>query len=195
MHLRVDPMDRKAMMNKLNSEYARLPSRKDWLLSGNFVPGDGPVDADVMIIGQAPGRNEDIQLKPFIGTSGKFLDRLIGIAGLERKNVYICSVVQFFPPENRIPNDDEVELCRGFLFRQIEIVDPRVIILVGSLSCKTVLGIDGIAKMHGKVMNKNGRTYLLSMHPAAAVRIRTKMPIMEEDFRKFKSVIAKSIRA
>lgn len=181
-------------IRKLNLEYGKLPSSiSNWQLSKTFVPAEGPATAKVMLIGQAPGRNEDIQRRPFIGTSGKFLDRLIGIAGLERKNVYICSVVQFFPPKNRIPNDEEIDLCKQFLERQIKIIDPKIIILLGSLSCKTVLGVDKIMKVHGTAVKKDGRTFLLSMHPAAAIRIRTKIPIMEKDFAKFRSQIEKAL--
>ncbi len=187
-------MSKEADMRKLNSEYRMLPSKADeWELSRNFVPGEGPLNAKVMIIGQAPGKNEDIQRRPFIGTSGRFLDRLIGLAGLERSHIYICSVVQFFPPKNRLPSDHEIELCEDLLFRQIKIINPRVVILVGSLSCRVVLGMEGISKIHGRKIKRHGRTYLLSMHPAAAIRIRTKIPIMERDFRRFKSVIRKSI--
>jgi uracil-DNA glycosylase len=157
------------------------------------VPGEGSVYSKIMIIGQAPGRNEDIEKRPFIGTSGKFLDRLIGLAGFRREDAYICSTVQYFPPENRLPTDDEVNLCKDFLFEQIDIIDPKVVILLGSLACKTVLNLGEVAKNHGRVIKQNGRTYLVSMHPAAAVRIRTKIPIMENDFRNFESTINRSL--
>lgn len=180
-------------MGRINSTYRMLPSRdKNWDLSRNFVPGEGPLDAEVMLIGQAPGRNEDIERRPFIGTSGKFLDRLINLAGLERESVYICSVVQFFPPENRMPTEKEVELCRAFLFEQIRVVNPKFVVLLGSLSCKTVMNVDRVATNHGKVIRESGRTYFISMHPAAAVRIRTKIPLMEEDFRKFGRLMARA---
>ncbi len=164
----------------------------DWSLSNRFVAGDGPLDAKVMIIGQAPGRNEDIQKKPFIGTSGKFLDRLILLAGLERKRIYICSVVQFFPPKNRVPTKDEIELCKVFLFRQIELVNPKLVILLGAVACKTVLDMEKVSKIRGSLVKRDGRTYFVSMHPAAAVRIRSNMPLMEDDFRKLKQT-ARSI--
>jgi uracil-DNA glycosylase len=183
-------MEREKYISSLNKEYSMLPEKnRKWSLSRSFVPGEGPLDAKVMIIGQAPGRNEDVQKRPFIGTSGKFLDRLIKLAGLERESTYICSVVQFFPPDNRIPTDEEVDLCKGFLFRQIEMIDPKFVILLGALSSKTVMDVDKVSINHGKAIKKNGRTYFISMHPAAAVRIRTKMPIMEEDFRKFGKVM------
>ena len=90
-------MNKKDAMKKLNLEYSKLPKKiSGWSLSNRMVPGEGPLDSNVMIIGQAPGKNEDIEGRPFIGTSGKFLDRLIGMAGLNRDLVYITSVVQFF---------------------------------------------------------------------------------------------------
>ncbi len=99
-----------AEIRKLNLEYSRLPRGRNWKLSERFVPGEEPLDAEVMIIGQAPGRNEDIQKRPFIGASGKFLDRLIRLAGLDRKLIYVCSVVQFFPPKNRVPTEFKQEV-------------------------------------------------------------------------------------
>jgi len=183
-------MDKSKEMRKLNLEYSRLPKSKSWSLSNGFVPGEGPVDAKVMIIGQAPGRNEDIQKRPFIGSSGKFLDRLILLAGLDRKRIYICSVVQYFPPKNRVPTKDEINLCKRFLFRQVGIINPRLIILLGAVACKTVLGMEKVSKIRGSIVRRNGRTYFISMHPAAAVRIRSRMPLMEKDFRNLKSVIA-----
>ncbi len=182
---------RRGMMRLLNREYSLLPAKTpDWRLSRNFVPGEGPIDARVMLVGQAPGRNEDRIGRPFIGVSGKFLDRLIGIAGLERGDLYIASAVQFFPPDNRMPTEREIDMCRGFLFRQIEIIRPKAIVLMGSVACRTVLGISGISKERGRIIRKEGISYMLSLHPAAAVRIRSRMPLMEADFRKF----GKSIR-
>jgi DNA polymerase len=183
-------LNKEKEMEKLNQEYKKLPSlSRRWSLSERFVPGDGPLDAKVMLIGQAPGKNEDIELKPFIGTSGKFLTRLINIAGLDRKSVYIFSVVQFFPPLNRVPTDEEIDACRNFLFRQIEIIDPKLIVLLGAIASKTIANVDKVGTNHGNVIKKNNKTYFISMHPAAAVRIRTKMPIMERDFEKLKGVI------
>jgi uracil-DNA glycosylase len=187
-------LDKIAQMEKLNLEYSKMPSRvRNWNLSRNFVPGDGPLDAKVMFIGQAPGANEDIQKKPFIGTSGKFLTKLMNLAGLDRESVYISSVVQFFPPLNRVPTDEEINSCRDFLFRQIDIVDPKLIILLGAVAAKTVANVDKVGTNHGMILKNNGRTYFISMHPAAAVRIRTKMPIMERDFKELGKVVKRII--
>jgi uracil-DNA glycosylase family 4 len=183
-------VNKRAEMENLNLQYGRLPAKsRKWDLSRSFVNGEGPLNAKVMIIGQAPGRNEDIQKRPFIGASGKFLDKLINLAGLDRKAAYICSVVQFFPPENRVPTKEEIELCKGFLFRQIEILNPRLIILLGSVACRTVLGVEKVSEERGKIVERHGRRYFISMHPAAAVRIRTKMPLMENDFKNLRRIL------
>lgn len=187
-------MGKETEMKKLNLRYSKVPVKvRGWSLSKNFVPGDGPLDAKVMFIGQAPGRNEDVQGKPFVGVSGQFLTKLMNIAGLDRKSVYICSIVQFFPPGNRMPTDTEIQACKGFLFRQIEIIDPKVVVLLGSLACRTVLNFDSIMKNHGTVVNNDKRIYLLSMHPAAAIRIRKNMPAMERDFKKFGLVVKSAL--
>jgi uracil-DNA glycosylase family 4 len=183
-------VNKKAEMEKLNLEYSMLPAKsREWKLSRNFVKGEGPLNAKVMVIGQAPGRNEDIQKRPFIGTSGKFLDKLINLAGLDRKAIYICSVVQFFPPETRVPTKEEIELCKRFLFRQIDILNPRLVILLGSVACRTVLGVEKVSQERGKIIKRHRRNYFISMHPAAAVRIRTKMPLMEGDFKNLKRIL------
>ncbi len=187
-----DRMYKASEINKLNAEYSMLPKRnKNWGLSDRFVKGEGPLDAMVMIIGQAPGRNEDIQGRPFIGMAGKFLDRLINLAGLERKNVYICSVVQFFPPDNRVPTKEEIALCKNFLFKQMEIIKPKLVILLGAVACKTVLDMEKVATIRGNIVKRHKRLYFISMHPAAAVRIRNKMPLMESDFRKLSKFVSK----
>ncbi len=177
-------LDKKAMMEKLNSEYKKLPSRvKRWDLSVNFVAGEGPLNAEVAVIGQAPGRSEDASGRPFIGISGRLLTRLLLTAGLHREQAYITSVVQFFPYRNRMPSDKEIALCRGFLYRQLEIIDPKLVVVAGGVALKELLGIGGIMKVHGRLI-KRDRNYFVTLHPAAAVRIKKNMPLIEEDFRK-----------
>jgi len=190
-----EPVGKQSDMRKLNLEYSKLPSKvKNWALSKRFVPGDGPLDADIMIVGQAPGKNEDIQKKPFVGISGQFLTRLLSIAGVERKNAYIASVVQFFPPKNRIPTKEEISCCRKFILGQIKIIDPKIIILLGSVAAKTILDTDAsIMSLRGTSAEKDGRTFLISIHPAAAIRIRRHMPTMEDEFRNFKKIIKSKI--
>jgi len=178
-------IERLEKIEKLNREYANLPSRhKNWDLSRTFVPGDGPLDAKVMLVGQAPGANEDILKKPFVGRSGKVLDRMFKIAGLEREEIYITSCVQFFPPKNRGPTDWEISECREFLMRQIEIIGPKRVILVGNFATNNLLGFDKVSQNHGRTVRKDGIEYFITFHPAMALRSSRKVAaLMEQDFR------------
>lgn len=185
-----DYINREEAMRIVNDEYAALPGRtKEWDLSAVFVPGEGPLNAKVVLLGQAPGRNEDMQRRPFIGVSGRLLDRLIHIAGLKRSDAYIFSTVQFFPPENRVPTDDEINLCRPFLKRQLEIIKPRVVVLLGAVASREMLGLANVMSERGKTIEKNGVVYLVTLHPAAAVRMKKFTPLLEQDFRKLKQLI------
>jgi uracil-DNA glycosylase len=183
-------MDKREQMETLNEEYAKIPDRnKGWSLSRRFVKGEGSLDAKVMFVGQAPGANEEKEGRPFIGISGRLLDRLIASAGLKRSSCYITSVVQFFPPRNRIPTDDEIALCKSFILAQIEIIKPRIVVLLGSVAAKTLVGADRIMKNHGACIKRGNVVYFLSLHPAAAVRLKKNVPVMERDFAKLKVLI------
>ncbi len=177
---------KKELMDKLNSEYAKLPSsEKIWNLSKRLVPGEGPLNASVMLVGQAPGKNEDESLRPFIGRSGKLLSSMMYKAGINRSDTYITSTVQFFPPANRLPTENEVALCMPFLMRQIEIIKPSFIITLGSLSGKVLAGVESIEKEHGRIIKRNPITYMVTYHPAAALRFKRVLELMSEDFKKF----------
>ncbi len=185
-----DYINRLEEMEKLNAEYSQLPKRfRGWSLSDKLVRGEGPLNAKVMLVGQAPGRHEDEQGRPFVGISGRLLDRLVRTAGLRREQVYITSVVQFFPPENRVPSDKEISACRSFLMRQIKIVDPKIVVVVGAVSANELLGMKGIMKIRGKLI-KRDRNYFITLHPAAAVRIKKNLPLIEDDFRRLKSALS-----
>lgn len=187
--------DRIEAMKRLNAEYAS--ARK--LLAGSdlgrrLVPGEGPLDARVMLIGQAPGAEEDAQLRPFVGRSGDLLNKLLDTAGLDRERVYITSVVQFFPPKNRAPTRNEVSFFRPFLTRQIKIVKPDLIVLLGSVASEAVAGLGGVSRMHGMLVNVGGNNLFVTMHPAAAVRIKRNEPKLFDDFRKL-GLVAARLRA
>jgi DNA polymerase len=167
-------------MDSLNSEYKNIPLKGKWNLSVNFVPGEGNLNSRIFFIGQAPGKNEDIQRRPFIGRSGKLLDSLIEGIGLHREEVYITSVVQFFPPGNRPPTDDEVGACMPFLKKQIEIVNPQIIVLLGGTAAGALLNLKGITAYHGKIIENK---YLITVHPAAALRNPANLEVMKSDFK------------
>lgn len=176
-------------ISEINERYARLPSRGTWRLSRNLVPGEGRLDTGLMIIGQAPGAEEDAMRRPFIGRSGKLLDEVLEKAGISRKDAYITSVVQFFPPKNRIPDKDEVRICMPFLKEQIDVVKPRYVVLLGNVSAHAVLEITGAETNHGTIVKRDGITYVVTLHPAAVLRFKSKYGLMLGDLKKFAQII------
>jgi uracil-DNA glycosylase len=184
-----DYIGRCRRMNELNEEYAELPGKqRRWDLSARFVPGEGPLNASMMFIGQAPGRSEDEKLRPFIGRSGELLSSMLNSARIRRDRVYITSVVQFFPPENRMPTDEESELCMPFLKEQVSIIKPKAVVLLGSLSSKMLLNVESVEKDHGRIVERNGIKYMVTFHPAAALRFFRIRTIMKEDFKKLRAL-------
>ena len=179
-------------MKKLNNEYAKLPDKiGSWSLSRAFVGGEGPLSAEIMLVGQAPGANEDRLGRPFIGRSGRLLTQLLKSAGVDRDKVYICSCVQFFPPKNRMPYPAEIKACKPFLMEQIQIVNPKIIVLVGALASREVVGVKEIMKAHGSIIEgEMGRRYFVTLHPAAAVRLKKNMKPIKEDFLKLKGILS-----
>lgn len=156
------------------------------------VPGEGRKNAKIMIVGQAPGGEEDSSGRPFVGRAGKLLTRLLHYAGLSRGDVYITSVLKCFPPKNRLPKWDEVKACTPYLEEQIRMIKPKYIILLGNLAVGTLLRRKTqIGKIHGKPVLKDGIIYFPTMHPAAAVRFKKNMKIIKKDFKKFRAIFKK----
>ncbi len=137
----------------------------------NVVFGSGAVDADVMVVGEGPGQQEDEQGVPFVGRSGQLLASLLAEVGLERDDVYIANVVKCRPPRNRDPLPAEIDACKPYLRRQIELVDPSVVITLGNFSTKLLLPTTtGITRMRGVAYEWWGRYLVPTFHPAAALR-------------------------
>lgn len=153
------------------------------------VPGVGPNDAQLMFIGEAPGRQEDIQGEPFVGAAGQLLTKLLEQVGIKRQSVFISNVVKCRPPENRQPTHIERATCRPFLNRQIQYIQPRVIVLVGRVPTETILETTvRMGAMHGRVYHRNGRTFFVMYHPAAGLYNQTLVPTLEEDMQKLKTL-------
>jgi DNA polymerase len=134
------------------------------------VPGDGPHNAKVMLIGEGPGFHENQQGKPFVGAAGKFLDELLGSADLKRSDVFITNVVKCRPPGNRDPQPEELEACAIYLNRQIEVINPMVIVTLGRFSMAKFLGNNvKISLIHGQAKKVKGRMIIAMYHPAAAL--------------------------
>lgn len=138
----------------------------------SVVFGVGADDADLMLIGEAPGRNEDLQGEPFVGAAGRLLDTLLAETGLARSDVYIANVLKCRPPGNRDPLPDEIESCKGYLHRQLELVSPRVVITLGNFATRLLLGTEaGITRLRGRSYPWwRGMTVVPTFHPAAALR-------------------------
>jgi len=147
------------------------------------VPGSGPVPCDLMLIGEAPGKNEDEQGLPFVGRSGALLDQLLADIELTRDDVYITNVVKCRPPENRDPTPTEVATCGDFLSRQIELVNPRVIVTLGKFAMARWFSGMTISKIRGQAISESGRWIMPVFHPAYVLRTRVKnMPRIKADF-------------
>jgi len=148
------------------------------------VPGEGPIDAEVMLIGEAPGMHEDRQGRPFVGAAGQFLEECLAAAGLRRDQVFICNVLKCRPPGNRDPLPGEIEACRDFLDEQIDIIDPLVIVTLGRFSMAKFFPRQMISRIHGQPKEIAGRAYIPMYHPAAALRQANLRDVMLNDFRK-----------
>jgi uracil-DNA glycosylase len=136
-----------------------------------IVFGDGHPQAKLLFIGEGPGRDEDLQGLPFVGRAGKLLTQMIEAMGLKRSDVYICNVVKCRPPENRAPEKDEVAACSPFLFRQIDLVAPKVIVCLGSIAAQTILETTrGISQFRGQWLEFRGRKLMATYHPAYLLR-------------------------
>jgi len=147
------------------------------------VPGDGKPTAQVMIIGEAPGRDEDRSGHPFVGAAGRFLNSVLEGTGLDRADLFITNTVKCRPPNNRTPRRDEVETCTSnYLFQQIELVNPRLIMLLGAVAAKKVLGVKSISEARGRVIEHDGRRYVVGYHPAVRFYREDLAAKVHEDF-------------
>lgn len=154
------------------------------------VPGEGPANARIMLIGEAPGYHEDQQGRPFVGAAGQFLESLLKGIGLSRSEVYICNVIKCRPPENRAPLPDELSLCRPFLERQLALIKPQVVITLGRYSMELVFKGVSITKIHGIARKVDGVTYIPMFHPAAALHQPRYRSLIEEDFGRVPGILA-----
>jgi uracil-DNA glycosylase len=151
----------------------------------NAVPGTGPCPAEIMIVGEAPGFNEDAQGKPFVGQAGKLLDTLLAGIGLRREDVYITNVLKCRPPQNRDPMPNEVEACSNYLNWQLKLVEPKVVIVLGRHALERLLpGHGPISRVHGHLVEKGGLNYVAVYHPAAALHNGSLVNDLQEDFLK-----------
>jgi len=156
------------------------------------VPGDGPGTAKLLFIGEGPGYYEDKSGRPFVGAAGKFLDDLLGLAGLRREDVFITNVVKCRPPNNRDPQEDEIRACSQWLDLQIESLSPPVVVTLGRHSMNRYLPGESISRVHGQPRSAAGMVVVPMFHPAAALHQQRYRALIEEDFRRLPSLIAEA---
>jgi uracil-DNA glycosylase family 4 len=160
------------------------------------VFGNGDPSADLMFVGEAPGFHEDQQGMPFVGQAGKLLDQLLAGIGLSRDMVFVANVLKCRPPGNRDPMPDEIEACESHLFRQVELIQPKVVATLGNFSTKLLSGKQlGITRVHGQEqqVTLGGRSVLLYplYHPAAALYTPAMLKVLQEDFRRIPELIGR----
>ena len=156
-----------------------------------LVFGDGNSDTNVMLIGEGPGEQEDLQGVPFVGRAGKLLDDMLKMIDLDRSRVYIANIVKCRPPHNRDPLPEEREACLPWLRQQIDIVDPKIIICLGRIAARRLIKPDfRITKEHGIWFERNGTPITATLHPAALLRDPRKKPDVFEDFKKIRAKCA-----
>ena len=159
------------------------------------VPGQGPADARLMFIGEAPGFHEDRQGLPFVGAAGQFLEELLRSIGMTRDQVYICNVIKCRPPNNRDPLPSEIEACRSYLDRQIELVRPRLIATLGRFSMARYFPNASISQIHGRAKKIGDILYLPLFHPAAALHQPRYRTAIEQDFLKIPDLLKQAATA
>jgi|TARA_B100000953_G_scaffold81742_1_gene66679 DNA polymerase len=158
----------------------------------NTVFGEGSANAKVMIIGEAPGKDEDISGKPFVGRAGKLLTEILSSINLERNDIFITNTVKCRPPENRNPHDDEIKSCSGYLDEQIKLINPKVIVLLGKIAANRILNIDEpISNLRGKkyFIKENNIPIIVFYHPAYLLRSPLQKSKVWEDLKFMDNII------
>ncbi len=156
------------------------------------VPGEGAEDADIMFIGEAPGWHEDQQGRPFVGPAGLYLDQLLASINLRRNQVYIANVIKCRPPANRDPLPSEISNCRRWLERQIELIQPRMIVTLGRYSMAMFFPGKSISRIHGTAQKRDNVIYYAMYHPAAALHQQSLRQAIEADMLKIPSLLVQA---
>ncbi len=181
--------DRQRALNDLYAEVRKCSRCSLHAGRTNAVPGAGPIDAEIMFIGEAPGFHEDQQGQPFVGASGQLLNELLEKAKIDRDKVYIANVIKCRPPGNRDPREEEVASCKSYLDEQIELIDPKVIVTLGRYSMARAFTDEKVSIVHGRPRRVDGRIYFPMYHPAAALHQPSLRRIVEEDFVRLRDLL------
>ncbi|MEF8847985.1 MAG: uracil-DNA glycosylase [Candidatus Thermoplasmatota archaeon] len=187
-------MEKKKIIKKISNRIKKCKKCPLWKDRLNPVVGDGSLDSNLMFIGEAPGRNEDIKGKPFVGKAGKILDELLNEINVKRKEVYICNIIKCRPSSNRNPKKDEIRKCSKYLNEQIKLIKPKIIAPLGNFSSKYIfnkygLEYEKIGKIHAETFiseDSSKITIVPLYHPAAAIYNPNKKKVLLEDIKKLR---------
>ena len=180
-------------MSELTDLYAQVRTCTRCLLAQSrtrAVPGEGPEDAAVMFIGEAPGFHEDKTGRPFVGAAGNFLEELLSSIGMARQDVYIANVIKCRPPGNREPSPIEIKACQSYLDRQIELIQPKMVITLGRFSMARYFPGSKISAIHGRPRKIDGVLYYPMYHPAAALHQPKLRQTVEQDMQQIPELLA-----
>ena len=155
------------------------------------VPGEGPINAELMFVGEGPGAREDILGKPFVGSAGKYLDTLLDLIGIKREEVFIVNIVKCRPPENRVPSLEERNTCLPYLQAQIQSIKPYLICTLGNIALETLTGEKSISRIHGYLLRKANNQFFPMYHPAAALHNPALRVTLELDIHELKNTLDK----
>jgi uracil-DNA glycosylase family 4 len=183
--------ERQAQLDAIAAEVSACTTCPLHLGRTRAVPGDGPVTAEIMFIGEGPGFHEDQQGLPFVGASGNYLDELLQSIGLHRSQVFIANVIKCRPPGNRDPRSGEIEACTAYLDRQLEIINPKMVVTLGRFSMAKWFPRGKITRIHGQARKIDGRLYVPMFHPAAALRNPKLRDDVEADFKRIPELLAR----
>lgn len=184
-------MDSSTILNEISQQVSVCQLCDLHLNRKKSVPGEGPANAEIMLIGEGPGFYENEQGRPFVGAAGKFLSELLGKVDLKREDVFITNVVKCRPPDNRDPLLEELTSCRAYLERQIETIDPQIIVTLGRFSMAVFLPLAKIGAVHGQARLVKGKIIVPMYHPAAALHQPLLRPTIEKDFSTLKETLRK----
>lgn len=176
-------------LTDLHQEIARCQECELARHRSRVVPGEGPEDADILFIGEAPGWYEDQQGRPFVGSAGKFLEELLASIGMRREEVFIGNVLKCRPPTNRDPLPVEIKTCQKWLDRQIELIHPKIIVTLGRYSMARFFPGETIGKIHGKARKIGSIIHYAMYHPAAALHQQSLRQVIEADMLKIPSLL------
>jgi DNA polymerase len=156
-----------------------------------LVFGAGSPDADIVFVGEAPGKNEDLKGEPFVGAAGKFLNEMLASIGLKREDIYITNIVKYRPPSNRDPFPEEIEAFKPYLLKQIAVIKPKIVVFLGRHAMRVFLPELKISDAHGKPVSKDGLVYLPLFHPAAALYNGGLRQTLIDDFKLIPAILDK----